>query len=90
MAKKPNQVEITEFSKKSLEQLKKTFAPSMESLFEARNKVNDGLGGLDSGGKGSKFGLGKLLKRVGKFSCCVRNIINWCFSWIYYKIKRNV
>ena len=65
MAKKPNQVEITEFSKKSLEQLKKTFAPSMESLFEARNKVNDGLGGLDSGGKGSKFGLGKLLKRVG-------------------------
>ena len=32
-------VQVGEFSKKSLDQLKKAFAPSLESIFEARNKT---------------------------------------------------
>ena len=54
MATMENSVEVGEFSKKSLDQLKKAFAPSLESIFEARQKTAEtatakkvsGAGGL--------------------------------------------
>ena len=41
MAQSESSVQVGEFSKKSLDQLKKTFAPSLESIFEARKTASD-------------------------------------------------
>ena len=41
MAQYESSVQVGEFSKKSLDQLKKTFAPSLESIFEARKAASD-------------------------------------------------
>ena len=95
MADKPNKVEITEFSKKSLDQLKKTFAPSMESLFEARKKANEDLG-LDSNGKAksgkdSKFGIGRMLAGVGialaNFAVMLGTLLTGVLSGFTTKLK---
>ena len=95
MADKPNKVEITEFSKKSLDQLKKTFAPSMESMFEARKKATEGLG-LDSNGKAkdgkdSKFGIGRMLTVVGvalaNFAVMLGTLLTGVISGFTVKLK---
>lgn len=39
MPKYEHAVQVAEFSKDSLTQLKKTFAPTLESIFEARKKA---------------------------------------------------
>ena len=68
MAQYESSVQVGEFSKKSLDQLKKTFAPTLESIFEARQKAGD-VGGGAKQIKNSlgMFGLlGKAFKNIIK------------------------
>ena len=55
MPKYEHAVQVAEFSKDSLTQLKKAFAPSLESLFEARKKTEE-----SSEGKAKKTSVGLL------------------------------
>ena len=67
MAQYESSVQVGEFSKKSLDQLKKAFAPSLESIFEARKAASDA--GVEStakkvGGTGIMAVLLKVFKRL--------------------------
>ena len=68
MAQYESSVQVGEFSKKSLDQLKKTFAPTLESIFEARQKAGDAGGGAKQIKESlGLFGLlGKALKNIIK------------------------
>ena len=67
MPKYEHAVQVAEFSKDSLKQLKKAFAPSLESIFEARKAASDA--GAEStakkvGGTGIMAILLKAFKRL--------------------------
>ena len=67
MPKYEHAVQVAEFSKDSLTQLKKTFAPSLESLFEARKKTEESSD--ESKAKKTSVGLlGLLLKPLKKLA----------------------
>ena len=84
MPKYEHAVQVAEFSKDSLTQLKKTFAPTLESIFEARKKAGEAEG---KGAKQIKESLGMfgLLGKALKIDMPQRNLYHYKILKIYLR-----
>ncbi len=72
MPKYEHAVQVAEFSDKALRQLKKTFAPSLEAMFEARK-----TGGDSMAGGAAKIKKGGILRAMAGLAVTLANLVVW-------------